>query len=158
MAHDKTAPQAGDVAAYVVTKDHARVGASGLLVENDKLLMGFSKKWERWVIPGGGVDHMESYKTAVVREWAEETGLQIEWTGLRYIHEILYEPTKDHRILIYSDVRRTGGELTPGDDIAELKFFSRDEMAELQRTEKLTWVMEDVLTHLGWLAPKQVAA
>lgn len=158
MAQDKTAPQAGDVAAYVVTKDHARVGASGLLVEDGKLLMGFSKKWDRWVIPGGGVDHMESYKTTLVREWREETGLEVEWLGLRHIHEILYEPTRDHRILIYSDIKRTGGTLTPGDDIAELKFFSPAEIETLHHTDKLTWVMVEVLTHLGWLQSKQVAA
>lgn len=158
MANDKTAPQAGDVAAYVVTKDHARLGASGLLVEDGKLLMGLSKKWDKWVIPGGGVDHMESYKNTVVREWREETGLEIEWLGLRHIHEILYEPTRDHRVLIYSDVRRVAGTLTPGDDIAELKFFSRDDIAQLHADDKLTWVMVEVLTHLGWLSAKQAAA
>lgn len=147
---------AGDVI-YSITKDHPRVGSSGLLIENDKLLMGLSKKWGRWVIPGGGVDHMESYKDTVVREWREETGLTIEWQSLVDVFEILYEPTKDHRILIYSNVKRIAGELTPGDDIAELCFFSREDLAMLAADDKLTGVMHHVLGNLGWLETAETA-
>lgn len=142
---------------YAITKDHPRVGSSGLLIEDGKLLMGLSKKWDRWVIPGGGVDHMESYKDTVVREWREETGLTIEWQNLVDVFEILYEPTKDHRILIYSNVKRVAGDLAPGDDIAELRFFSRAELATLAAEDKLTGVMHHVLGKLGWLEASEAA-
>src|SRR4029453_8797043 len=36
----------------------------------------------RWFLPGGGVDHGEHPVQAVIREVAEETGLQVTVTGL----------------------------------------------------------------------------
>jgi 8-oxo-dGTP diphosphatase len=37
----------------------------------------------RWYLPGGGVEHGEHPRDAVVREFVEETGLDIEVAGLR---------------------------------------------------------------------------
>ena len=133
------------------TPNKPRVGSAGILVEDGKLMMGFSKKWDRWVIPGGGVDFMESYKDAVVREIREETGLEVVWERLVDIYEVLYAPTNNHRVLIYSDVRRVGGSIKDGDDIAEVGFFNRDEIARLGIDGKLTGVMVGVLIKFGWL-------
>jgi 8-oxo-dGTP diphosphatase len=128
-----------------------RVGSAGVLIEDDKLMMGLSKKWNCWVIPGGGVDFMESYKDTVVREIREETGIEVVWEKMIDIFEVLYKPTDNHRVIIYSNVRRVGGTIKPGDDIAEVAFFDRAGIADLHRKKLLTGVMIEVLTRFGWL-------
>lgn len=41
--------------------------------------------------------------------------------------------------------------ICPGDDIAEVRFFDRNELAELQKNNLLTGVMIEALTRFGWL-------
>ncbi len=68
-----------------------------------------------WQIPGGGVEHGEHPATAVVREFAEETGLAVEVTGLRsVVADVLRLPGGDvleHCDRIIYDVAVRGGDL-----------------------------------------------
>jgi len=133
-----------------------RLGSAGILVENGKLLMGLSKKWDEWVIPGGGVDYMESFHDTVAREYLEETGLEVVWDRFGDVVEIIDQARNNHRVILYSYVKRTGGSINPGDDIAAVAFFSTAEIAALVAEGKITGIMIDVLTKFGWLdAPTQ---
>jgi 8-oxo-dGTP diphosphatase len=68
-----------------------------------------------WSLPGGGIQHGERPTDAMVREFAEETGLAVEVTGLRDVVSDL--AVLDHReTLLHTDrvlytVKITGGEL-----------------------------------------------
>lgn len=68
-----------------------------------------------WVLPGGGLDHGEDPNLGVAREFREETGLEIEITGLREVSSDLVEfPWRGvllHHDRIIFDVRVIGGEL-----------------------------------------------
>ncbi|MGE3769879.1 MAG: NUDIX domain-containing protein [Bdellovibrionales bacterium] len=133
------------------TGGRPRVGSAGILVEDGKLMMGLSKKWNQWVIPGGAIDFLESYKDAVVREIREETGLEVEWQSFAQVFEVMHAPTNNHRVLLYSNVKRVGGSINPGDDIADVAFFDRAGLAKLADEGLLTGVMLEVLMGLGWL-------
>jgi 8-oxo-dGTP diphosphatase len=62
-----------------------------------------------WQIPGGGIDHGEHPADAVVREFAEETGLAVAVTGLRAaVSDVLWGKHTDR--VIY-DVAVRGGTL-----------------------------------------------
>ena len=62
-----------------------------------------------WQIPGGGIDHGEHPADAVVREFAEETGLTVAVTGLRAaVSDVLWGKHTDR--VIY-DVAVHGGVL-----------------------------------------------
>jgi ADP-ribose pyrophosphatase YjhB (NUDIX family) len=133
-----------------------RVGSAGILIEEGKLMMGLSNKWNKWVIPGGAVKFTESYKDAVVREIREETGLEVVWEKMVDVFEFIFAPDnyaqdRAHRLIIYSNIRRVGGSINPGDDIAEVAFFDRTEIADLYHQGLLTSVMHEVLTRFGWL-------
>mgnify|MGYP000378815671 CR=1 FL=1 len=69
----------------------------------------------RWLLPGGGLDHGEAPEAAVIREFAEETGLAVRVLGLvDVLDDVLDLPSRGGRVhtvrLIY-DVEDVGGSL-----------------------------------------------
>ncbi|MFL5734734.1 MAG: NUDIX domain-containing protein [Chloroflexia bacterium] len=67
-----------------------RVG-QGILVEDDRVLLAgnrwFSGKPLVWTLPGGRADDGEGLGEALVREFAEETGLSVEVLDLAFVAE-----------------------------------------------------------------------
>ena len=90
-----------------------------------------------WALPGGGMEMNESLADSVVREVKEETGLDIEVTGLVGTY------TDPRHIIAYTDgeVRRqfnicytarvTGGQLAISDESTELRFIDPAELDSL---------------------------
>ena len=78
-----------------------------------------------WALPGGGMEMDESLADSVVREVREETGLNVEVTGLVGTY------TDPRHIIAYTDgeVRRqfnicyAGGQLAISDESTELRFI-----------------------------------
>ncbi|WP_433793395.1 NUDIX hydrolase [Actinoplanes sp. CA-252034] len=96
-------------AAYGVS----RSGDGGVLLTRGSDLSAFPGVWS---LPGGGIDHGEHPDDAVVREFAEETGLAVRITGVRTVLADLArlpDGTIEHTDRIVYDVAVTGGELTP---------------------------------------------
>ncbi len=69
-----------------------RVGAYAVCVRDDSVLLAqlsHRTGWPGgWTLPGGGVDHGEHPREAVVREVHEETGLQVEVRELLEVDSI----------------------------------------------------------------------
>ena len=63
-----------------------RLACYAVVVADDALLLtrlsALTPSPGRWTLPGGGVDHGEHPVAAVVREVHEETGMDVEVTGL----------------------------------------------------------------------------
>src|SRR5688572_25632223 len=57
-----------------------RVAAYAVIVRDERILLCRLAPWitasEQWTLPGGGIDHGEDPRDAVVREIREETGLE----------------------------------------------------------------------------------
>ncbi|MEU4640176.1 NUDIX domain-containing protein [Micromonospora sp. NPDC023814] len=88
-----------------------------------------------WQLPGGGLEHAEDPAHAVVREFAEETGLTVEVTGLRAVLADVAR-FRDSGVAVHTDrlvfdVTVRDGEPRPepagGSD--ELAWFAPDEAA-----------------------------
>jgi ADP-ribose pyrophosphatase YjhB (NUDIX family) len=90
-----------------------------------------------WALPGGGMEMNESLADSVVREVKEETGLDVEVTGLVGTY------TDPRHIIAYTDgeVRRqfnicytarvVGGQLAISDESTELRFIDPAELDSL---------------------------
>jgi ADP-ribose pyrophosphatase YjhB (NUDIX family) len=90
-----------------------------------------------WALPGGGMDLTESLAGSAIREVREETGYNIEITGLVGTY------TDPRHIIAYDDgeVRRqfnvcytaqiTGGALTVSSESTEVRFVSPAELDQL---------------------------
>ncbi|MET2714802.1 NUDIX domain-containing protein [Streptomyces harbinensis] len=114
------------------------VAASAVVTnEHGDILLQRRRDSGLWALPGGGMEMTESLPGAAIREVKEETGLDIEITGLVGTY------TDPHHIIAYTDgeVRRqfnicfmarvTGGRLAISDESTELSFFSRNELKSL---------------------------
>ncbi|GLZ76524.1 hypothetical protein Afil01_13310 [Actinorhabdospora filicis] len=68
-----------------------------------------------WFLPGGGVEHGEHPRDAVVREFAEETGLDVAVEDLKDVVSIMMDGPRGpvHTNAVLYGVRVTGGTLRP---------------------------------------------
>ena len=95
-------PETPDVPAGLEFFDYdTRVAAYAVIVDGDRILLSW---WNgegvgepAWSMPGGGVDLEETAAQAVVREVREETGFDVELTGLLTVDSFVMSP--DERVL-----------------------------------------------------------
>lgn len=89
-----------------------QIRVAGILIEDSALLLvkQFVTKDRGWSLPGGRVEADERLEDAVIREMAEETGLQIRVKRLLYICD---QPSSNPPLLhITFLLEKTGGNLT----------------------------------------------
>ena len=95
-----------------------RIRACGILVENDSALLAqiHSPITNQlvWLPPGGEPEFGESLEDCLVREFKEETSLEIAVESFRFINELIEPPF--HAIELYFDVKRLEGEAKLGYD------------------------------------------
>jgi 8-oxo-dGTP diphosphatase len=101
---------------------------AGAIVEFDGEIVLIQRAIEpgygKWTFPGGFVERGEAAEEAAARETLEETGLQIEATGIVGLYT--YEG-QIPAIAVFA-ARATGGEPTPLDETLAVKSFPRDEL------------------------------
>ncbi len=119
---DPTAPKANSV-----------VPSANVVVVNDagEILLIRRTDNDNWALPGGAMDPGESLPAAAVRETVEETGVEVELTGLVGIytdprHVILYTSNGEVRqeFSVVFTARPVGGEPTPSDESREVRWVA----------------------------------
>lgn len=146
-----------------------RLRVCGLYRENDCLLMvrhrGVGPANAFWSPPGGGMLFGETAPNALVREFAEETGLIVETGNLLFVNEFMHPPM--HALELFFIVHVTGGTLRQGVDpemdadkqiIDEVRLMSFAEIKSCLPTEihglfRHCSSLDDVFQLRGYLPP-----
>ncbi|MEG0923925.1 MAG: NUDIX hydrolase [Anaerovoracaceae bacterium] len=120
------------------------IGGVRVILQNDKSEILMVKQHHEgkdiWLVPGGAIEDGENSIEAGIREIREETGLEIEITGLAWhIEEVSKE--RGQRFVNYMVGKIISGELVLGTDpelgdnkqvLRETRFMSREEIGKLK--------------------------
>ncbi|MGR4850425.1 NUDIX hydrolase [Streptomyces sp. LARHCF252] len=114
------------------------VAASAVVTDDQgRILLQRRRDNDLWALPGGGMDMNDSLPGCAVREVKEETGYDVEITGLVGTY------TDPRHVIAYSDgeVRRqfnicftariVGGELTVSDESTQVRFVDPSDLDAL---------------------------
>lgn len=122
-----------------------RLRVCGLLTTGGKLLLVNHKGLSSgnfWSPPGGGVEFGERVEDALIREFLEETGLEVEAGDFCFAYQFISGSL--HSLEIFCAIKKWKGELLCGRDpesgdkqiITQTKFLTWNEITDLQSNEK----------------------
>lgn len=119
-----------------------RVRVCGILKRNEKILLlkhnSIGTKGYLWSPPGGGVKFGEDLRSALIREYKEETNLDVVVEEFLFTNEYLQGSL--HALEFFFKVKETGGDLSLGSDpelhpeaqmLEELRFFTKEELKSM---------------------------
>jgi ADP-ribose pyrophosphatase YjhB (NUDIX family) len=135
-------------------KANSLVPAASAIVtdDEDRILLIRRSDNDLWSIPGGAMEIGESISETAIREVQEETGLEVKPL---YIVGIYSNP---RHVVEYSDgeVRQQfsicfacqviGGQIRTSIESTEVRFFTQNEITELQTTSSIRRRIDDYLT------------
>jgi len=126
--------------------------AAGVIIVEDGALLWVKRKFSpregMWSLPAGFLEYDEHVEECAVRETKEETGLDVELTGLFNAYMAMDDPRVRVVLLLYT-ARRVGGELEPGDDAVEARFFPIDDPPEEIAFQAHRLALADIRSRLG---------
>ena len=117
-----------------------RLAVRAILLQHGRLLLVNAYPGGRsdlWCAPGGGVKPGTSLPENLIREVAEETGLDITVGPLALVNEFHDPKTGFHQVDLFFRCKLTGGSLDqtwrdPGRVVTERRFFAPGEMGAIR--------------------------
>jgi 8-oxo-dGTP diphosphatase len=125
------------------------VGVGAIIIENARVVLvkrAHPPLQAEWSIPGGVLEVGELVREAAIREAREETGLTVDPGELLGVYDRVLRDANNrvqyHYVLIDFLCRRVAGNLAAASDAAEVRWFTRDELAGLKLAEDTLEVIQ----------------
>ncbi|MBF0770603.1 NUDIX hydrolase [Staphylococcus warneri] len=98
--------------------------------ENNEVLAVHNIKHNNWSLPGGSVEEKETLKDAVIREFWEETGFDVEVKNIVAVNEVKILNHDDHALCITFDCEIVGGNINNNSptEISNIKWIKSSEI------------------------------
>ena len=140
------------------TTQRAHLGANAIITCNGKLLLEKRRDCDIWGLVGGGVKNYETELQAITREIYEELGLRVSKDQLRKL-AVYGEPGRiaAYRdgsiwrmvIVVFGLELDNEPELKISSESRELRFFSREELQNIQIVVTHSDIVEDLFIGNG---------
>ena len=108
-----------------------KVSAAVMPIRDGKVLMvkrTMDPARGSWCFPGGFIELWETPQQAAIRECKEESGFDVEITGL--VDVFYYEDYRGSGVLIMYKGTVVGGHAEAGEDADDVRFYGPDELPE----------------------------
>ncbi|NOX61044.1 MAG: NUDIX hydrolase [Chloroflexi bacterium] len=105
-----------------------KLAVGAVVMQNGRVLLirrGVVPRIGYWAVPSGFVEYDEQPREALKREVEEETGLRVAVGRVLEVYR-LADPNKQGAFLLF-EATVVGGELRPGDDVTEARWFGPDD-------------------------------
>ena len=136
------------------------VGVGGVVFDGDQVILvrrGSPPSYGAWSLPGGAVEVGETLEEAIVREVAEEIGLEVTAEEVVAVLErIFLDPAgkvQYHYVLVDFLCRSTGGSLRPSSDALSCARVSLQSLADYSLTRETREVIQRARDFLCGTAP-----
>lgn len=109
-----------------IVRPRFRVAVAAMIFDEQGRVLLFKHTYRKfeWGLPAGSLEHREQPERAVLREFFEETGMQIEVQRL-----LLAESSKDdHHISLIYLCRIISGGFRESDEISEIRYFELNDL------------------------------
>ena len=118
----------------------------GILIQNQKTLLGLRKKEDYWEFPGGSLEEGEQAETAVKRELREELGISV--TELEIAGSLSYYKPKVPRLIILFYITKWKEKIQKNWH-RDLKWFSLEDCKKQQVPNINPELFKDILKILS---------
>jgi 8-oxo-dGTP diphosphatase len=141
--------------------EHPMVGVGGVVIDGGRALLirrGAPPAKGEWSIPGGMLEVGETIEEGIVRELAEETGLEVAVVGLIEVLERIFpapegpngappDPKRPqyHFVILDYLCEIRGGTLAAGSDAAEFAWAREEDLAKFNVTVAVHRVIRKAL-------------
>lgn len=124
----------GPVREFAAADIRFRPAGYGLLFEGDRCLLSLSAFTGKWDLPGGGIEPWETVEEGLVREYREETGLEVEVVRFCQFRDdfIAFFQRPFHSLRLFYEVRAANSrDLVPDrDELLDLRWWKVDELTD----------------------------